>query len=67
MAVTSDYVREAFRGLETGDGGAFFAHVDDGIDWAPTRLPVIIAPSAPSRTRPSSNWARCFRRELSCA
>jgi ketosteroid isomerase-like protein len=33
MTVTSDYVREIFRGLEHGDGGAFFAHVADDVDW----------------------------------
>jgi ketosteroid isomerase-like protein len=33
MAVTPDYVREVFKGLETGDGAAFFEHVADGVDW----------------------------------
>jgi ketosteroid isomerase-like protein len=33
MAVTSDRVREIFKGLETGDGAAFFEHVADDVDW----------------------------------
>jgi uncharacterized protein len=33
MIVTSDYVREIFRGLENGDGAAFFTHVSDDVDW----------------------------------
>jgi hypothetical protein len=33
MAVTPDYVREVFKGLENGDGAAFFKHVADDVDW----------------------------------
>ena len=33
MAVTPDYVREIFKGLEEGDGTAFFTHVADDVDW----------------------------------
>ena len=33
MTITSDYVREVFKGLEHGDGDAFFAHVADNVDW----------------------------------
>ncbi|MGA2998578.1 nuclear transport factor 2 family protein [Bradyrhizobium sp.] len=33
MAITPDHVREIFRGLETGDGGAFFEHVAGDVDW----------------------------------
>jgi len=33
MAVSSDQVRGLFRGLESGDGAAFFAHVADDVDW----------------------------------
>ena len=33
MAVTTDYVRKIFKGLETGDGAAFFTHVADDVDW----------------------------------
>lgn len=33
MAITSERVREIFRGLETGDGAAFFEHVADDVDW----------------------------------
>jgi ketosteroid isomerase-like protein len=33
MPITSDDVREIFRGLEHGDGDAFFAHVADDVDW----------------------------------
>jgi hypothetical protein len=33
MGITSDGVREIFKGLENGDGAAFFAHVADNVDW----------------------------------
>ena len=33
MAITSESVREIFKGLETGDGAAFFKHVADDVDW----------------------------------
>ena len=33
MAFTSDHVRKIFRGLEHGDGAAFFTHVADDVDW----------------------------------
>ena len=33
MAITPDRVREIFKGLEKGDGAAFFAHVADDVDW----------------------------------
>jgi hypothetical protein len=33
MAITADRVREIFKGLESGDGSAFFDHVADNVDW----------------------------------
>ena len=33
MAITSESVREIFKGLENGDGAAFFKHVADNVDW----------------------------------
>ena len=33
MAITYDHVREIFKGLENGDGAAFFQHVADDVDW----------------------------------
>lgn len=33
MEITSDGVREIFKGLENGDGAAFFEHVADNVDW----------------------------------
>jgi hypothetical protein len=33
MAITSERVREIFKGLETGDGDAFFKYVADDVDW----------------------------------
>ena len=33
MVITPNYVSEVFKGLETGDGGAFFEHVADNVDW----------------------------------
>jgi uncharacterized protein len=33
MAITTERVREIFKGLENGDGAAFFEHVADDVDW----------------------------------
>ena len=33
MAVTSGYVQSVFKGLENGNGAAFFEHVADDVDW----------------------------------
>ena len=33
MTITAAEVREIFRGLERGDGAAFFEHVADDVDW----------------------------------
>src|SRR5258708_38862642 len=33
MAITSEGVREIFKGLENGDGAAFFERVADDVDW----------------------------------
>jgi uncharacterized protein len=33
MAVSADFVRQIFAGLEHGDGAAFFEHVADDVDW----------------------------------
>ena len=33
MAITTERVREIFKGLENGDGAAFFEHVADNVDW----------------------------------
>ena len=33
MAIAPERVREIFKGLETGDGAAFFEHVADDVDW----------------------------------
>jgi uncharacterized protein len=33
MAITPESVREVFKGLESGDGAAFFDHVADNVDW----------------------------------
>ena len=33
MAIAPERVRLIFRGLETGDGAAFFEHVADNVDW----------------------------------
>jgi uncharacterized protein len=33
MAVTAEFVRSVFKGLETGDGADFFKHVVDDVDW----------------------------------
>jgi ketosteroid isomerase-like protein len=33
MAITADYVRQVFKGLEDGDGAEFFRYVSDDVDW----------------------------------
>jgi ketosteroid isomerase-like protein len=33
MDISPDYVRQIFKGLENGDGAAFFQHVSDDVDW----------------------------------
>src|ERR1700726_760808 len=33
MAITPDRGRDIFKGLESGDGAAFFDHVADNVDW----------------------------------
>jgi ketosteroid isomerase-like protein len=33
MTITPDCVREMFKGLENGEGSAFFEHVADDVDW----------------------------------
>ena len=33
MALSDDYVLETFKGLENGDGAAFFERVADDVDW----------------------------------
>jgi uncharacterized protein len=33
MVITTERVREIFKGLEEGDGAAFFEHVADNVDW----------------------------------
>jgi ketosteroid isomerase-like protein len=33
MTITADRVRDIFKGLEKGDGAAFFSHVADDVDW----------------------------------
>jgi ketosteroid isomerase-like protein len=33
VAITEEYVREIFRGLESGNGAEFFDHVDDNVEW----------------------------------
>lgn len=60
MAVTPDYVREVFKGLENGDGAAFFTHVAEAL----TRSPVAIAARRTLSPVPLPNWAKCFHREL---
>jgi hypothetical protein len=32
MAITPARIREIFKGLETGEGAAFFEHVADDVD-----------------------------------
>ena len=34
MTITPDSVRGVFKGLESGDGAAFFKHVAEDVDWS---------------------------------
>ncbi|WP_197087014.1 hypothetical protein [Bradyrhizobium sp. LTSPM299] len=66
MAVTPDNVREVFKGLENGDGAAFFTHVADDVDWTVMGThPVAIAARQTLSPVPLLNWVKCFHRELS--
>ena len=33
MSITDKFVRRVFKGLEDGDGAAFFKHVSNEVDW----------------------------------
>jgi ketosteroid isomerase-like protein len=33
QTITTGRVRDIFKGLENGDGPAFFSHVADDVDW----------------------------------
>jgi len=33
MTITENYVRRIFKGLEEGNGDAFFKHVSEAVDW----------------------------------
>jgi ketosteroid isomerase-like protein len=33
MTITPDFVSKVFKGLESGDGTAFFEHVAEDVDW----------------------------------
>jgi ketosteroid isomerase-like protein len=33
MTITTDSVRQIFKGLENADGAAFFEQVADDVDW----------------------------------
>src|ERR1700723_4470409 len=33
VPITPDYVRKVFKGLQNGDGAAFFERVADDVDW----------------------------------
>ena len=39
VPMPADHVRKVFKGLENGDGAAFFEHVADNVDWIVMMLP----------------------------
>ena len=39
VPTTADHARKVFKGLENGDGAAFFEHVVDNVDWIVMMLP----------------------------
>jgi pyruvate dehydrogenase (quinone) len=47
MAVTPDFVRKIFKGLEEGDGAAFFTHVADDVDWTVMGIAAAFAHDGP--------------------
>ena len=64
MAITSESVREIFKGLENGDGGAFFERVADDVDWivmGTHPLPVTTAARRISGRALSPSWARFYK------
>jgi uncharacterized protein len=64
MAITSESVREIFKGLENGDGSAFFERVADDVDWivmGTHPLPVTTVARKLSGRVPSPSWARFYK------
>ncbi|WP_433966434.1 hypothetical protein [Tunturiibacter gelidiferens] len=69
MAITHESVRELFKGLENGDGSAFFQHVADNVDWTVMGThpwPVTTSARRLSSKAPSQSWDRFFPMALSC-
>jgi len=44
MPITGERIFEIFRGLEAGDGAAFFEQVADDVDWKVNREEISIPP-----------------------
>jgi len=44
MPITGERIFEIFRGLEAGDGAAFFEKVADDVDWKVNREEISIPP-----------------------
>ena len=65
MGITLDRVRGIFKGLESGNGTAFFEHVADNVDWiveGTHPLAVRYRSKADFRTQPSKSSKRSSRR-----
>jgi ketosteroid isomerase-like protein len=65
MAITPDRVREIFKGLETGDGTAFFEHVADDVDWTVMGTHPLAGHYLSKKAFievPSPSWGRFFRK-----
>src|ERR1700678_2556337 len=53
VPITPDYVRTVFKGLENGDGAAFFEHVADDVDW------IVMGAHPPSGSLPEQEGIHC--------
>jgi hypothetical protein len=68
MAITLERVREIFKGLEAGDGAAFFTHVAEDVDWTVMGTHPLAGhylSKKASSMPPSPSSLRCFLTEPS--
>ena len=67
--LTTAYVHQIFRNLESGDGKGFFEHVAEDVDWiveGTTRLPGTITRKLIFSHIPLTSWQRFCRMAPNC-